>query len=130
VALELFPFRYRDPLTSRWVNARYKATREDIAAHYGEWEITGPAEVRSSIGGSFQPYRILQHAELMRLLEPAPQVSPHLARPPSLDHAECSLVSLFLRRYVTYCARRGQYAEMQGAARLHAEVTATMQSLV
>jgi len=29
---------------------------------------------------------------------------------------------LFLRRYVTYCARRRRYAQMQGAAQLHAEL--------
>ena len=44
--LELFPFRYRDPLTGKWVRARYRAERHEIAARYVEWEITGPAEVR------------------------------------------------------------------------------------
>jgi hypothetical protein len=39
------------------------------------------------------------------------------------------LVGLFLRRYVTYCARRRRYAEMQGAVRLHREVTNAMKSL-
>ena len=35
----LYPFRYRSPLTGRWINARYKATREDIAADHAEWEV-------------------------------------------------------------------------------------------
>jgi hypothetical protein len=127
--MELYPFRYRDPLTGRWVKARYKATPEEIAARHAEWEIVGPAEVRSSIGGSFQPYRVVPHAELTRLEEPPPQINPHRERPPAIDAGECFLTALFLRRYVTYCARRGQYAEMQAAAHLHAKVAATMQAL-
>ena len=43
--LELFPFRYRDPRTGKWVRARYVATREQIADRHAEWEITGPAEI-------------------------------------------------------------------------------------
>ena len=46
MTITLYPFRYRDPLTGRWIKARYKATREDIAAGHAEWEIIGPAEVR------------------------------------------------------------------------------------
>ncbi|MET0659434.1 MAG: hypothetical protein ABW110_14905 [Steroidobacteraceae bacterium] len=45
--IELFPFRYRDPRTGKWVRARYCAQRHEIAARYSEWEITGPAEVRN-----------------------------------------------------------------------------------
>ena len=127
--MALFPFRYRDPLTGRWIKARYKATREEIAARHGEWEITGPAEVRMAITGAFQPYRVVPHAELKRFEERPPQINPHLERPPVIDATECSLVALFLRRYVTYCARRGRYAEMQGAAQLHAQVVTTMRAL-
>jgi hypothetical protein len=29
--LELFPFRYRNPVTGTWVRARYLATREEFA---------------------------------------------------------------------------------------------------
>jgi hypothetical protein len=39
-------------------------------------------------------------------------------RQPLLGSDERYLVLLFLRRYVTYCARRRRYAQMQGAARL------------
>ena len=39
--LELFPFRYRDPITGKWVRAGYRAERHEIAARYAEWEITG-----------------------------------------------------------------------------------------
>jgi hypothetical protein len=37
--LELFPFRYRDRLTGKWVKARYVAERREIAARHAEWEI-------------------------------------------------------------------------------------------
>jgi len=42
----------------------------------------------------------------------------NVERYPGLDDAEQFLALLFLRRYVTYCARRGRYAQMEGAARL------------
>jgi len=44
--LELFPFRYRDPLTRKWVRARYVAERHVIAERYAEYEIIGPPEIR------------------------------------------------------------------------------------
>jgi len=43
--VELFTFRYRDPRTGKWNRARYVATREENAARYAEWEITGPGQV-------------------------------------------------------------------------------------
>jgi hypothetical protein len=46
------------------------------------------------------------------------ELQPQLAQPPAIDDSEAFLVGLFLRRYVTYCARRGRYAQMSGAARL------------
>ncbi len=45
--LELFPFRFGDPVTGKWVRARYVATRQEIAARYVEWEIIGPPEIRN-----------------------------------------------------------------------------------
>ena len=44
--LELFPFRYRDCVTGKWVKARYVAERHEIAARFSEWEIIGPPEIR------------------------------------------------------------------------------------
>ena len=44
--LELFPFRFRDPRTGKWIRARYVAELHEIAARYSEWEIIGPAEIR------------------------------------------------------------------------------------
>jgi hypothetical protein len=43
----------------------------------------------------------------------------HLEHEAQLDEFERFLVLLFLRRYVTYCARRARFAQMNGAARLH-----------
>jgi hypothetical protein len=37
---------------------------------------------------------------------------------PAIDAAERFLPRLFLRRYVTWCAGRQRFAQMQGAARL------------
>ena len=42
--LELFPFRFRNRITGKWVRARYVATREEIAKGNAEWEIIGPPE--------------------------------------------------------------------------------------
>jgi hypothetical protein len=57
--LLLYPFRYRSELTGRWVRARYKATREEIAERFaeGEAEIIGPPEIRWPIDGYFNPMR-------------------------------------------------------------------------
>jgi hypothetical protein len=44
--VELYPFRFRDPVTGRWVRARYRAEREEIERRYAEYEIVGPPEVR------------------------------------------------------------------------------------
>ncbi len=51
--------------------------------------------------------------------EPPPELQP------AIDAAEAFLVAVFLRRYVTYCARRGRFAAMNGAARLYSELGAT-----
>jgi hypothetical protein len=49
----------------------------------------------------------------------------NLAMPPAIDATERFLVHLFLRRYITWCARRRRFAQMQGAARLYREVCAS-----
>ena len=121
--LTLFPFRYRDPVTGKWVRARYKATLDEIAQRHAQWEIVGAAESRSGNASMFQPfYRIVPHAELMRLEDVPPAMNPHRADPPAIDALEADLVRVFLRRYVSYCARTRRYAAMQGAARLYAEI--------
>jgi hypothetical protein len=55
-------------------------------------------------------------AELRRFSERPPELSP------AVDEIEIFLIRTFLRRYVTYCARRRRYAAMNGAARLFAEI--------
>ena len=118
--LLVYPFRYRSAVTGKWVRARYVAQREEIAARHAEWEIIGPPETRDIDPNAryFQPYRMIAHAELMRLQEPPPQINPHLEQPPAIDAAERFLVAMFLRRYVCYCARKRRFAQMQGAAQL------------
>lgn len=55
--LIVYPFRYRDPRTKRWVKARYKATQNEIAARHVDWELMGSGEERRPIGGYFDPGR-------------------------------------------------------------------------
>jgi|SRR6516162_8532981 hypothetical protein len=113
--IELYPFRFRDPCTGKWVRARYVATLAELAARYREWEIIGPAEVRGD-----EPVQMFQPAP-PRSAETSLELQPHLAMPPAIDATERFLLRLFLRRYVTWCARRRRFAAMQGAARLFAE---------
>jgi len=124
--LILYPFRYRDRVSGKWKRARHVAERHEIAAQNAEWEIIGPPEIRDVDLNArhFHPYRMIEHAELRRLQEPALQINPHLEQPPAIDPAERYLVALFLRRYVTYCARRRWGKRMQAAARLYREVAA------
>ena len=114
--IELYPFRFRDPRTGKWVRARYVATLAEIASRYREWEIIGPAETRGDAPVQmFQPAPPPKHEKPLGL-------QPQLAMPPEIDAAERFLVRLFLRRYVTWCARRQRFAQMQGAARLHEQI--------
>lgn len=57
MALRLYPFRFRDPVTGRWVKARYVAELEIIRERYAEYEILGPPEVREVTAGTFNPHR-------------------------------------------------------------------------
>ena len=51
----LYPFRFRDRVSGKWVRARYKAERHEIVARYAEWEIVGPPELRRPTGAAFSP---------------------------------------------------------------------------
>ena len=44
--LRLYPFRFRDPLTRKWVCARHKLQVPELQRAYAEWEIIGAPEVR------------------------------------------------------------------------------------
>ena len=116
--IEVFAFRYRDPISGKWNRARYVATREEIEQRYSEWEILRPAEIRDVDPKSryFTPHSHPLDAALRQYSERPPELAP------AIDAAEAFLLAAFLRRYVTYCARRGRYAAMNGAARLFAEI--------
>jgi len=117
--IELYPFRFRDPRTGKWVRARYRATLAEIKARYREWEIDGPAEYRGD-----EPVQMFQPTP-PRMSDAPLELQPHLAMPPAIDATERFLLSVFLRRYITWCARRRRFAAMQGAARLFREVCAS-----
>ena len=110
---------HHDPQSGKWVRARYVATRQEIAARYAEPEVIGPAGVRDvdPNARAFTPHSHPLDAEWRRYSERPPELGP------AIDAAEAFLLALFLRRYVTYCARRGRYAAMNGAARLYADVS-------
>jgi hypothetical protein len=117
---ELFAFRYRDSRTGKWVRARYRAARYEIETRYTKWEIIGPAEMRDVDPDAryFTPHSHPLDAELRRYSERPPELRP------AIDAAEAFLLAVFLRRYVTYCARRRRFAAMNGAAKLYVEVSA------
>jgi hypothetical protein len=64
----------------------------------------------------FTPPTGAPDAGLRRYRERPPELQP------AIDGSEAFLLAVFLRRYVTYCARRGRFAAMNGAARLYAEI--------
>lgn len=52
----LYRFRYFDPIRGRWVKARYRATREDIAKRYEQFRLEeGEPEVRDGPPNGFMP---------------------------------------------------------------------------
>jgi len=53
----LYPFRFRDQVSGRWVRARYRAERHVIARRYTEWQIAGQPEVRHVAVAGFSPWR-------------------------------------------------------------------------
>jgi hypothetical protein len=137
--LELFPFRFRHPRIGKWMRVRYRAERPEIGRRYAEYEITGPAEVREVDVGAraFTPHAGFAPAAHRPIKDPPnqppcpekdpPDGDPPVKEPPEEDPANVdglkrSLLLVFLRRYVTYCARRGRFAAMQGAARPFAAV--------
>ena len=55
--LLLYPFRFVDPVTGRWVRARYRASLADLAERYERWETIGEPEVRDAVDAGFRPFR-------------------------------------------------------------------------
>ena len=118
--LDLYAFRFLDPVTGRWMRARYRATAAEIAARYANFRLEGAPERRPREAAGFDPFarsaRQRSGEAAARDAEPAPVTA--------LDAREAELLGYFLRRYVTYCARRGAFAAMNGAARLLREIAA------
>ena len=113
--LVLFPFHFRDPVSGKWVRARYVAERHVIADRYREWGIIGEPEFRrTGEAGHFNPWRPPPNGLVERPMG--------VDSSPTLRDDERPLVLLFLRRYIAYCARRQRFAQMEGAARLFREV--------
>ena len=56
--LELFPFRFRDPRTGKWIRARYAAEVHEIKERHVDWEILGSPKIReiSSDACYFTPH--------------------------------------------------------------------------
>ncbi len=120
MAHKLYAFRFRDPVTRKWVRARYRATPDDIARRYDDARIDGDGVVPANVSAGFDPFRTAAGAESRdAAVEPALQLDPDL-----VDALERALVATFLRRYVTWCARHRRYAAMNGAARLLRAVSA------
>jgi hypothetical protein len=114
MAQKLYPFRFRDPVTGKWVRARYRATPDDIARRYGEARIDGDGVAPANVSTGFDPFR----AAATRAPHDAHAEPPLELETAVADALERALVVIFLRRYVTWCARRRRYAAMNGAAHL------------
>ena len=102
----LYAFRFEDPATGKWTRSRRRASIADIRRRYAEWELIGQPELRRGGAELFSPFA-----------RTTPRDLPPDMRP-QVDAVEAALLTCFLRRYVTYCARRGRFAAMQGAANL------------
>jgi hypothetical protein len=55
--LTLYPFWFRDPVSGKWVRARYVAERREIAARYAEWDIMEAPEIRARGGAAFSRWK-------------------------------------------------------------------------
>lgn len=111
--LRLYPFRKQDPLTGKWYRARWKASLQEIAAN--GWTVDGPAVPIGSHGAT---------SDFMHPTAQDPRPQPPLPdiEPPRPNRDERWLARLFLRRYVTYCARSGRESHAIGAATLWREL--------
>jgi hypothetical protein len=75
-----------------------RATWHEIAERYAEWEITGPAEIRTTGHASFNPNRTVTHAlrikasaapssERAQFEQPVPRQALTRGLPPGLDYS-------------------------------------------
>ena len=91
-----------------WVGKRGRRARHDDSFKPSE-----TADGRDDHARGFSPFRLVTAAELAHA---AHDRAPDMA--PELYASERELAALFLRRLVTYYARRRRFAEMGGAAAL------------
>jgi len=103
-----------------------RAGRHEIAARYAEWEIIGPPEIRDVDPGARYFMEGPAARGAMRISERAPQIIRIWKGRRRLTRPGAFLINVFLTRYVTYCARRRRFREMQGAARLLAVLCASI----
>ena len=54
--LQLYPFRFRDPLTGKWVCARHRMQVPALQRQYAEWELTGAPEFEHITEASAHPF--------------------------------------------------------------------------
>ena len=116
---ELHSFRFKDPVTGKWVRARYRATRAEIARRYAIAQVDDQGVAPPAVSTGFDPFR----ASRPRAGGNEPSEAPLQVHPELVDCLERFLVASFLRRYVTWCARRGRFAAMNGAAHLLRDVS-------
>jgi len=96
---------------------------EDIRARYAEWMIAGEPEIRGNVPSvGFNPHPRWTDGAATVPPGPPVELQPQRADPRGFDCLEGFLVVTFLRRDVTYCARRGGFSAMNGAAELLREV--------
>lgn len=125
-SLALHRFRFLDATTGRWVLARHRAELHDIVQRYQQWQLVGEPEIRpgNSIGW-FSPHaapHAVSASDAGRTAESTsapttPARSDDVDASPTIDdERERFLALLFLRRYITWCARRRRFAAMEGAA--------------
>ena len=101
----LYAYRYRDPASGQWKRARQRATLAQIKKRHADWEPIIELDYRTGEAAVTNPFARVGYDE-------PPEIASRL------DADEALLAVYFLRRYVTYCARRRAFAAMTGAAAL------------
>jgi hypothetical protein len=114
--LKLYRFRYFDTVLQKWRTARHAATLEDITRQNEQWTIIGSPEIRHPLRGT------TGHVQRPWTPEPQSQAiaqSPVAPDMPELDATEAMLVRVFCRRYIVWCAKKGDRVEqIRGALNL------------
>jgi len=113
--IELYPFRFRDPAPGSGCEPAIGLRSRRFKARHREWEIDGSPEIRGDT-----PVQMFQ-PQLRRVADQPLELQPHLAMPSAIDATERFLLRLFLRRFITWCARQRRFAQMQAAAPVFAQ---------